>query len=164
MSQFYSASSWERNKIATFKAIVDLKNYQLKSTVGQKIRYYRSLNKISQENLSSLTGIVKSQIYEYEHDIFYPTATNLKKIATTLKVDAKDLMDDYLLFIYNPNYKKFFIELEYKIGDIENILGFNQRKYSRWKNGMKISKKNYIHLRNKLLKLKIYNMKKYVIY
>lgn len=153
----------EWNKIATFKAIVELKDYQFKSSVGQKIRYYRSLNKISQENLSKLTGIVKSQVYEYEHDIFYPTAANLRKLANVFKIDPKYLMDNYLLFIYNPNYKKFFIELEYKIGDIENILGFSQRKYSRWKNEMKISKKNYIYLRNKLLKLKIYDMKKYII-
>lgn len=163
MSQFCSASSLEWNRIATFKAIIELKDYQFKSSVGQKIRYYRSLNKISQKSLSCLTGIVKSQLYGYEHDIFYPTAANLKKIAATLKVDVKKLTDDYLLFIYNPHYKEFFIELEYKIGDIENILGFSQRKYSRWKNEMKISKKNYIYLRNKLLKLKIYDMKKYII-
>ncbi len=155
----------EWNKIATFKAIVTYKEPKIiQTTIGSKIKKYRLINSISQRELAKLIKISKSNMYLYEHNKLYPRLDLLNKMAEIFNIDVKQLMDDYLLFIYNPNYKRFFIELEHKIKDVKNTLGIKQLKYSRWKNGMEISKKSYIHLRNKLLKLKIYDIKKYVIY
>ncbi|KAA8674901.1 helix-turn-helix domain-containing protein [Clostridium sp. HV4-5-A1G] len=160
-----AASRLEWNKIATFKAIVTYKEPKIiQTTIGSKIKKYRLINSISQRELAKLIKISKSNMYLYEHNKLYPRLDLLNKMAEIFNIDVKQLMDDYLLFIYNPNYKRFFIELEHKIKDVKNTLGIKQLKYSRWKNGMEISKKSYIHLRNKLLKLKIYDIKKYVIY
>ncbi|MEY7999431.1 helix-turn-helix domain-containing protein [Clostridium sp. Mt-5] len=165
----FSAASRQWNKIATFKAITILKDSQITTnTVGDKIKKYRLISNLSQRKLAKLTKTSKTRIYSFEYNKLCPKLELLNKMAEIFKIDAKQFMDDYLLFIYNPNYKNFFIELKAKndwtYRDIKNILGFSLSNYLTWQKGIKISKINYIKLRNALFKLKIYDMKKYIIY
>lgn len=130
-------------------------------TVGDKIKSYRLARNFKQIDLGKLTGVDDSQIYNYEHNIFYPSLKNLDKLASVFKVDIKQLMDDYLLFITNNNYKNFFKQLKIKNNwqykEIKNILGIHGIQYMHYMNGSKISKDVYIKLRNTLFRLKLIN-------
>jgi len=61
-------------------------------TLGSKIKLVRQQKKMSQTELSELSGVMQKNISRYEQDTSVPSATALKKIAFALQVTT-----DYLL-------------------------------------------------------------------
>lgn len=62
-------------------------------TLGEKIRYLRKKNKLSQKKLAELIDIHENHLGRYENDLSVPTSPVVKKFCEIFKVPA-----DYLLF------------------------------------------------------------------
>lgn len=67
-----------------------------KNTIGYKIRYYRKLSDLTQEQLANIVGIRRETISSYENNKTSPTLEDLMKIAESLKVEVDDLVIDYV--------------------------------------------------------------------
>ena len=63
-------------------------------TLGDKIKTVRQLKKISQNELSELSGVMQKNISRYEQNSSIPSALTLKKIADALKVTTDYLLGD----------------------------------------------------------------------
>lgn len=61
--------------------------------IGEKITEFRELNKFTQNDLSFLTGIEKSEISRYEKGKINLTISTILKFAKALNVHPKDLFD-----------------------------------------------------------------------
>lgn len=62
-------------------------------TLGEKIRYLRKKNKISQKKLGELLDMHENHVGRYENDLSVPTSPVIKRLCEVFKVPA-----DYLLF------------------------------------------------------------------
>lgn len=63
----------------------------IKKLLGKRIQEIRKSRKMTQELLSELIGIEPSSLSNIENGKYYPTAENLDKIITVLKITPKDL-------------------------------------------------------------------------
>ena len=62
-------------------------------TIGQKIRYYRTLRGYTQADLGKKVGLMADRIRQYENDVRTPKEDKLIKIADALDVDVAALSD-----------------------------------------------------------------------
>lgn len=76
------------------KTIAKVKQYlsNTNKTLGTRIKELRHANNMTQEELSDMLGLVRTEIVAYEQDINEPSVANLKKLAEIFKVSI-----DYLL-------------------------------------------------------------------
>jgi len=75
--------------LMTLKGIIMSNN---KNSIAEKIKYYRSIKKMSQEELSQLCGINVSTIKKYECGIRNPKPEQLNKIAIALGVSINSFI------------------------------------------------------------------------
>lgn len=61
-------------------------------TIGEKIKYFRVLNKMTQKALGEITGIGEKTIQKYELSIRFPKLAQLEKIAQALGVNRSALL------------------------------------------------------------------------
>lgn len=62
--------------------------------ISERIRYYRELKEMTQEQLADRIGVRPQTIYKYEKDIVTNIPIErLKQIAAALDVDVRDLVD-----------------------------------------------------------------------
>lgn len=62
--------------------------------ISERIKYYRELRGMTQEQLADAIGVRPQTIYKYEKDIVTNIPIErLKQIAAALGVDARDLVD-----------------------------------------------------------------------
>lgn len=74
--------------------------YNELSTVADKLKYYRYLYNISQDEVADYIGISRCAYLKYEKGLSrYPFKTMLR-LAERYEVDIDDLFDDYHKFIY----------------------------------------------------------------
>jgi transcriptional regulator with XRE-family HTH domain len=62
--------------------------------LGEKIKYYRELNYLTQDELAKLSGLSKNSIYNYENNKREPSLYNTEKIASALNIDINELLSD----------------------------------------------------------------------
>lgn len=62
-------------------------------STGEKIKRYRKLRKLTQDELGEAAGITGNAIRNYEHDFRSPNAEQLEKIARKLDVPVEALSD-----------------------------------------------------------------------
>ena len=62
-------------------------------STGQKIKHYRKLRKLTQDQLGEAAGITGNAIRNYEHDFRSPNEEQLAKIAKKLDVSIEALQD-----------------------------------------------------------------------
>ena len=65
----------------------------IKKLLGKKIKYYRELNDLTQEQMAELVGINSRSISLIERGSNFVTAETLKNIAKTINVSMKKLFD-----------------------------------------------------------------------
>ncbi len=75
-------------------------------TVGEKIRFYRFKQNLTQEKLANMLKINKSTMLRYETDDFTLSLEMVNNIAQILNIPANFLYDDYYLFLAYPASKK----------------------------------------------------------
>ena len=64
----------------------------LLETIGNNIRRYRTLKKMSQQSVADYTNIAKSTIQRIENGKLNPTILMLEKISITLEIEIEDLI------------------------------------------------------------------------
>ena len=62
--------------------------------VGQNIHKIRKEKRLTQKQLSELTGIAEATIIRYEKNKFTPKVSQIERIAKALEVLAVELMDE----------------------------------------------------------------------
>ncbi len=83
--------------------------------VGDRIKYFRKAENLSQDKLASKSGLSRNAISNYELNKRQPNIVVLKKIADALKVDIDDLIiktDSALVSHYKTNLNADFKSLK----------------------------------------------------
>ena len=68
-------------------------------SVAEKIKYYRNIKKMSQDELAEASGINVSTIKKYECSIRNPKPDQLQKIATALGISVNAFISNDILFL-----------------------------------------------------------------
>ena len=58
--------------------------------ISEKIQFYRKANKLTQKQLSKLSGVSEISIRKYEAGHRFPKREQLKKIASVLEIGDND--------------------------------------------------------------------------
>lgn len=89
--------------------------------VGEGIRHFRKLRKISQSNLAEKVGTAQTYLSQIENDLSHPSVKLLKVIAEELEVNV------FLLFWYgmkreyvSEERRKKYDMLKHSVNDILN--------------------------------------------
>lgn len=62
-------------------------------TIGERIKFYRKQNKITQKQLGEMCDLAEITIRQYEADKYIPKIGNLQKISLALQIPLTLLMD-----------------------------------------------------------------------
>jgi len=93
-------------------------------TLGDKIKTVRQLKKISQNELSELSGVMQKNISRYEQNSSIPSALTLKKIADALKVTTDYLLGDNEddILIQDKELLQKFKVIQEMTGETKNLV------------------------------------------
>jgi len=93
-------------------------------TLGDKIKTVRQLKKISQNELSELSGVMQKNISRYEQNSSIPSALTLKKIADALKVTTDYLLGDSEddILIQDKELLQKFKVIQEMTGETKNLV------------------------------------------
>ena len=127
------------------------------STIGSRIKYYRLLNNLTQEELAVKSNLDRSTIIRYENNLVDHSMDIINKICMALKVKPSIIYDDYFNFI-NNNYGNKVKSLRINLGvnqkELGEILGVHRKTISRWEKEESFpARENYIKL------IKIYDFR-----
>ncbi|WP_141131273.1 helix-turn-helix domain-containing protein [Anaerovirgula multivorans] len=118
------------------------------STVGGKIKYYRLLNGLLQEDLCFKSGLNRTTIIRYENDQVIHSLEICNKIAEALEIDPFLLYDEYLAFIasdYGLKIRRFRNKNNLTQIDLGQALGVHKKTISRWeKEKIYPTRENYL--------------------
>jgi len=64
------------------------------STVGERIKYLRSLHGYTLKQLAELCGLSRTNIIRYENDKRSPTVNNLEKICAVFGISLSEFFED----------------------------------------------------------------------
>ena len=132
--------------IPTLSVKINIKNLQIAdkldkvdaSTVGGRVKYYRTLNKMSVAELSKRTGYSAAKIWEYEEGGNYCTFEFCIAVANALDIDVELLCDEYTLFL-NSGYIEKIVEAKDKLNmsyaEIAEKYGISSRALLSWVQG-----------------------------
>jgi len=124
------------------------------STVGGKIKYYRSLNGLLQKELSDISGIDRATILRYENNQVIHFLDICNKIAEIIGIDPFLIYDEYLSFIAGSFGSKIkLLRKSIKLTQVEfgQALGVHKKTIERWENEMACpTRENYILIKEYL--------------
>lgn len=110
-------------------------------TVGEKIRFYRFKQNLTQEKLADILNIDRITMIKYETCQVYPSLNLLKDIADKLSIPANFLYDEYYAFLDYP-YSKKLKEKRLKENltqkEFAEKLNVSRRSIEYWENGNRI--------------------------
>ena len=66
-------------------------------TIGQRIKYHRELNKLTQSQLGELLGVDQRAISSYETGVNTPPLDRIVKLAECFDVTIPELLSDVML-------------------------------------------------------------------
>ena len=75
-----------------YDTIVSIREVRIMN-IGEKIQFYRKANKLTQKQLSVLSGISEISIRKYEAGDRFPKTEQLQKIASVLEIGGNELLD-----------------------------------------------------------------------
>lgn len=94
--------------------------------LGEKIKYYRELNNLTQDELAKLSGLSKNSIYNYENNKREPSIYNTSKIADALNIDINKLMSDNEIVTLPKKSKSYENALKQQRAMIQKITSNQQ--------------------------------------
>ena len=87
----------------------------MKYEIGNRIRYFRELRKLSQKELARLIGVSNSRISNWELGINRPDADTLVLLCKALNVSSDELLDmETLKMSLSPDERQIIIEYRNK--------------------------------------------------
>lgn len=117
------------------------------STIGSRIKYYRLLNNLTQEELADESGLDRATIIRYENNLVEHSIDIIDMISVALKLKPSIIYDDYLNFIsgnYGSKIRNLRMSLSLSQKELGEILGVHKKTISRWEREETIpSKQNY---------------------
>lgn len=105
------------------------------STIGSRIKYYRLLNNLTQEELAAKSGLDRVTIIRYENNQVDHSVDILNQIAAVLGIIPSIIYDDYLKFIssdYGRKIKHMRMRLGISQKHLGNLLGVHRKTISKW--------------------------------
>lgn len=63
-------------------------------TIGNKVKYYRTLNKLSQKKLAQSIGIFHTAISKWEKDEYLPSIVYIVKMCKIFKITIDEFVED----------------------------------------------------------------------
>lgn len=106
-----------------------------KSTIGSRIKHYRLLNDLTQEELAVKAGLDRSTIIRYENNQVDHSIVIINKIAAVLKILPSIIYDDYLKFIA-ANYGEIIKDIRKNLNltqmELANLLGVHKKTVRKW--------------------------------
>ena len=120
------------------------------SSIGSRIKYYRLLNNLSQEELAVKSSIDRATIIRYENNSVNHSIDIIDKISKSLKIVPSIIYDDYFKFISN-NYGDKIKQIRRKLNltqkEFGEILNVNRKTISRWEKKESFpARQNYMKL------------------
>lgn len=128
---------------------VPIKELPLNATLGDKIKFYRFKNNITQEQLAVMLKIGLGTLKKYENETLYPTLKVLNCMAEIFEISPYLLYDEYNCFLAYPSEKKI---LEYRKknnltkDELAKKLNVTTKTIRFWENGGNISRKNFLKI------------------
>lgn len=61
-------------------------------SVGKKLKYYRTINNLTQSQISSIIGVSRRQYIKYEQEIVEPKIKTLEKLSNAFNISITDLL------------------------------------------------------------------------
>lgn len=81
----------------TMKQLSDSKLLELKKSIpikiGDRVRYFREKNNLTQSQLGSLVGSDRQYIYKIEKGKVTPNVVTVSELAIALEIDLKEFFD-----------------------------------------------------------------------
>lgn len=125
-----------------------------RNTIGEKIKYYRLIKNLHQEQLANLANIDRTTLIRYENDQLIPSLDITTRIAHALKINPFLIYDDYLKFIamgYGGKIKNLRVKLKFTQKEFGQLLGVHRKTILRWEKEFEIiSRENYEKLKKLL--------------
>jgi transcriptional regulator with XRE-family HTH domain len=120
------------------------------STISSRIKYYRLINDLTQEELAVKSNLDRTTIIRYENDLVDHSLDVIDRIAKALKIKPSIIYDDYLKFI-NGDYGSKIRNLRMGLGlsqkKLGKILEVHRKTISRWEKEESFpTRENYIKL------------------
>ena len=63
-------------------------------TIGEKIKYYRNLNGLSQRSLAQKLGIFYTAVGKWENDAYVPSIVYIMKMCKIFKITIDEFVED----------------------------------------------------------------------
>lgn len=105
------------------------------STIGSRIKYYRLINNLTQEELANESGLDRATIIRYENDLVDHYIGIIDTISVALKIKSSIIYDDYLNFISGDcgsKIRNLRINLGLTQKQLGELLGTHKKTISRW--------------------------------
>ena len=117
------------------------------STIGSRIKYYRLLNNLTQEELAVKSNLDRATIIRYENNLVEHSIDVIDKISVALKIKPSIIYDDHLNFIssdYGSKIRNLRMGLGLSQKELGKILNVHKKTISRWEREESIpSRQNY---------------------
>lgn len=91
-------------------------------TIAERIRIYRQQRKLSQAELSEISGVNNKSLSRYELNTSIPPADALKAIADALGVSSDALLSDNNISIKDKELLKRFEVIQNMIGEDKQMI------------------------------------------
>ncbi|MCQ4921576.1 helix-turn-helix domain-containing protein [Tissierella carlieri] len=125
------------------------------STIGSRIKYYRLLNNLTQEQLAIKSNVDRCTINRYENNLVDYSLDIVNEIAIALEIIPSLIYDDYLNFIssnYGDEIQYMRRSLKLTQEEFGDILGVHKKTIRMWE------KQQAYPTRENFIKIKIHNI------
>ncbi|WP_305085809.1 helix-turn-helix transcriptional regulator, partial [uncultured Clostridium sp.] len=100
-------------------------------TIGERIKYLRILNKLSQDDIEKYGTVCQDAIYKYEVKNVKPTIEVCNKLAKLFDVNVVDLLDLYITNNSRIEFPKNLLTFKEKIIFVQEKYYCSQRKFAK---------------------------------
>lgn len=128
-------------------------NYDITTTIGNRIKNERFRNNLSQKKLSSLINISRNTIADYELDLVHPSKNNLLKLGLILdlKYICCEGYSKLLMSNFSEKLKHWRKLHNISVYEASKHLNINKDTYYRWESNQYIISKKVYENNKKLL-------------
>ena len=133
------------------------KNEIITAATGNRIKKYRLLAGLKQEELSKISGVHRTHIIKLENNMQILSLDICNKLAKALNIKPEILMNDYLKFIssnYGQAIKESRTELKLTRENLSILLGVHVGTIKRWENNEAAPSRDNFNLINRYMNFK----------
>jgi len=126
--------------------IVPIKELSENPTIGEKIKFYRFKNSLTQSDLADVLDIDVETLSKYENNKAYPSLVLVNSMSKIFNIPCEFLYDDYYNFINYPYFEKVK-EIRKKSNitqqQFADSLNISRETVKRWEKAVRVVSKEY---------------------